>query len=348
MKFDKEKFIKDYKILKSSRKMSELYKCDRKLILKYAKEIGFVNNYYRDLSDEEIKYITDNYYTKTSTQLSNELGVSQSLIKKIWKENCLKGKTSYVYPFNYDYFKSIDTKDKAYFLGLIASDGCSYEKDKIKYPNNQKILSITLQEEDRYILDTFKKYIESEKPLAYYTKKENSTDLRKYCNIQLVSDKTCKDLEQYNIFPRKTYIFTTPKLRNDLYSHYIRGYFDGDGSINIKKDDLNTPSKYNVAITGFFDNIKIIQDILLKNNIVFNFFQDNRGKYEEKIFGEIRNTNIESTYNFLKYIYNDCDDLYIPRKKYLSDCFFTSVKNNYSNKTNLYENNIIMPSYKSL
>lgn len=324
MEFDKEKFIKDYKELKSSRKMGELYKCNKNLILKYAKEIGFKNDYLRSLNQEEKEYIINSYQTKTVTQLSNELGVSLSSIGKVWHDNNLKGKKAYVYPFNYNYFKNIDTKDKAYFLGLIASDGCVYErKNKIKYPNNQKMLSLTLQKEDQCILNTFKKYIDCEKPLSYSSKQND--DLRQYCNLQLVSDILRDDLKKYNIVPRKTHSFDTPILKENLYSHYIRGYFDGDGSIYVAKNSLNKPSDYKITITGFLHNLKIIQDILLKNNIDLKFIEDKHKDYSD-IFGEIRNNNVENIYNFLKYIYKDCEDLYIPRKKYLSDCFFTSMK----------------------
>lgn len=39
--WSKEEFIKNYKELKSSRKMAQLYNCSRKIITNYAKEIGY-------------------------------------------------------------------------------------------------------------------------------------------------------------------------------------------------------------------------------------------------------------------------------------------------------------------
>ena len=38
--FDKDEFIENYNLLKSSKKMGDLYNCDKSVILRYAKKIG--------------------------------------------------------------------------------------------------------------------------------------------------------------------------------------------------------------------------------------------------------------------------------------------------------------------
>ena len=39
--FDKDEFVNNYNKLRSSRKMAKLYGCDKGIILKFAKEIGY-------------------------------------------------------------------------------------------------------------------------------------------------------------------------------------------------------------------------------------------------------------------------------------------------------------------
>lgn len=39
--FEEKEFVKNYDNLKSSRKMAELYSCDRKTITAYARKIGY-------------------------------------------------------------------------------------------------------------------------------------------------------------------------------------------------------------------------------------------------------------------------------------------------------------------
>lgn len=70
------------------------------------------------------------------------------------------------YTFNKDYFERIDSKDKAYFLGLLYADGCN----SISATQGQCTIVINLHEKDRSILDIFNKYIGSNKPLSYKPK----------------------------------------------------------------------------------------------------------------------------------------------------------------------------------
>lgn len=90
-----EDFISKYKQLKSSRKMGQLYNCDKTSVLNHAKKIGFdvnsINRQYK-LTEKDKDYIIKNYNTKTSTELASELKVSRGMITKVWYDNNLTGK----------------------------------------------------------------------------------------------------------------------------------------------------------------------------------------------------------------------------------------------------------------
>ena len=87
-------FIKNYQELKSSRKMGELYHCDKTSVLNHAKKIGFdvksVQSY--KLSQEDKENIIKQYQTKTSNELAKEYNVTRGMITKIWYDANLKGK----------------------------------------------------------------------------------------------------------------------------------------------------------------------------------------------------------------------------------------------------------------
>ena len=89
-----EEFIKNYKELKSSRKMAELYGCGKSTILKHAKDIGFdtASAQTPKLSEEDKKRIISLYNEKTSTELAEEYNVSRGMITKLWYDANLKGK----------------------------------------------------------------------------------------------------------------------------------------------------------------------------------------------------------------------------------------------------------------
>lgn len=89
-----EEFIKNYENLKSSRKMAELYNCNKTSILNHAKKINYdvnSNKKYK-LSSEDKEYIKQNYNNMTSTQLAQKFKVSRGMITKIWYDANLSGK----------------------------------------------------------------------------------------------------------------------------------------------------------------------------------------------------------------------------------------------------------------
>lgn len=338
--FDKDEFVKKYDEFKSSRKMAEYYGCDKGTILTFAKKIGYVNKYRTSVTKEEKEDIINRYYTSLAKDLAQEYGVSRSLILKIWMNANIKDKKNKCsYPFDIDYFEDINSPDKAYFLGLIAADGNIFSYDNIydnKYGNKQALIRLTLQKEDKYILETFKSYLLSNKPL-HNTCKETSDGVHYYRTLELVSNKMKDDLSKYNIVPTKTYNFIMPDLKEEYISHYIRGYFDGDGGISILDEKYHIPSAYQIRISGFKNNLDKMNQYLCKNDIHFYFIKDKREHNRKDVFGSIVAKSVPDAYKFIQYIYNNCMDLYISRKKYKCDCFLNAIKMNFSNKANKYK-----------
>ena len=95
-----ETFIKNYQELKSSRKMGELYGCDKTSVLNHAKKIGFnVKDVQTPkLSKEDKKRIIQCYESKTSAELAKEYNVPRGMITKVWYDANLKGKRVIHYP----------------------------------------------------------------------------------------------------------------------------------------------------------------------------------------------------------------------------------------------------------
>lgn len=89
-----EDFIKNYENLKSSRKMAELYNCNKTSVLNHAKKINYDVNSNKEykLSNEDKEYIKQNYNNMTSTQLAQKFKVSRGMITKIWYDAKLSGK----------------------------------------------------------------------------------------------------------------------------------------------------------------------------------------------------------------------------------------------------------------
>lgn len=123
------------------------------------------------------------------------------------------------YAINANFFSKVDTQDTAYFLGLLYADGTIYASK-----SNYKV---SLRLKDPEPLHLFVKVLESESPVKPYGKNMYEAVV---CNKQLVSN-----LIELGCVPRKSKVIRFPSLDDNLIQHFVRGYFDGDGSVGFNK-----------------------------------------------------------------------------------------------------------------
>lgn len=138
---------------------------------------------------------------------------------------------------NKEYFNNIDTEEKAYWLGFIAADGCIYKMSKTAYR-----LQINLSLIDINHLQKFNECIESDYNIT--TKNINSSDT---CTLKIACKQLTDGLIKHGITPKKSLTVEMPELRDDLYRHFIRGYFDGDGCITYNFDYLYPKMAFSIV-----------------------------------------------------------------------------------------------------
>jgi hypothetical protein len=155
------------------------------------------------------------------------------------------------YNVNQFYFEEIDSPDKAYFLGWLASDG------HINTKRNE--ISIALQEGDKEILEKLNKFIENEKPLTkiVYNKlgQENWKDQYK---LIVNSKKMTKDLEKILVCDNKSKKIVMPNIPDVFMNEFMKGVLEGDGNIYFsltKKGYLQTSLSFYSASESFSDSI---------------------------------------------------------------------------------------------
>lgn len=255
-------------------------------------------------SDEELQFLRDNYKTKTYKELSQYLDRSKSAIDLKINRLGLK-KSKYIY--NHDFFEQIDTQEKAYWLGFIFADGCVCRNET----NNSCELCIKLQDGDYKHLQKFNKSICGNVQVDKYERKSNFNNKTYHgCQIRLYSEKIVNDLNKYGVHPNKSLDIEFPDIDENLISHYVRGYFDGDGCITQRrqKNGFSYDCYVQCDFTcGSINFVNQLRSVLFKFDIKSYIVQEKSGVYRLRI-GGMKNCD-----NFLKFIYKDAN-IYLERK----------------------------------
>lgn len=124
------------------------------------------------------------------------------------------------YNLNDNFFEQIDTKEKAYLLGWIASDG---HIGKFGF-------TITIHGKDSLCLEKLRDIVCKELPIVYfYDKTYKHNNVRLKVNSNKMSVDLCYHLGISAGKKSRTVKF--PLLEESLVKHFVRGYFEGDGTI---------------------------------------------------------------------------------------------------------------------
>jgi hypothetical protein len=129
--------------------------------------------------------------------------------------------------YNYDenFFENINSEEKAYFLGLMYADGCVTKTQSKICDNIQHKVNLGMLDEELLLM--FRKSLGGNYPIKSRILKNNKI----FYTTNITSKKMVEDLESLGCIPKKSLVLTFPNLSNELCSDFIRGYFDGDGSI---------------------------------------------------------------------------------------------------------------------
>ena len=124
------------------------------------------------------------------------------------------------YIINDNYLDNIDDSDKAYLIGFLAADGCVMKDGSIR---------IALSSVDKEILQKIQNVLETNYPIRDSMTKDGF----EVSTFVFRSAKIREKLSEYNVVHNKTYSFTFPNSLPQKYIiDFIRGYWDGDGSVH--------------------------------------------------------------------------------------------------------------------
>ena len=139
------------------------------------------------------------------------------------------------YEVNKNFFKVIDTEEKAYILGFICADG--------HIDANSANIRIALKDSDYQLLEDIRKAMRSTHPIRRkvekvnpYKKSNNKTLYQ--CIVSFNGKELVAPLIKMGLAGKKTYTLNSSIMQyipKSLIRHFLRGYFDGDGCISWDK-----------------------------------------------------------------------------------------------------------------
>lgn len=119
--------------------------------------------------------------------------------------------------FNEHFFDTIETEAQAYWLGFLAADGYVCRP--------RRVLATNLAAKDREHLVKLSEAVETKLSLFDYVVSGHPM-----VRLTLISEQLLDSLEKLGVGPDKAASRAWPELSLPLYRHYVRGYFDGDGT----------------------------------------------------------------------------------------------------------------------
>ena len=257
---------------------------------------------------------TGNY---SGNRLSKYFPISQVAINNLLRRNGYDAKSASElqrkYPIVEDFFDNIDTEEKAYVLGLLYADGWNQTE--------RNLVAISLKESDKDILEKITELIQPDKPLRYYTtansrEKEGFENSQNQCRLMINNKHISQRLVELGCGKAKTHTLTFPteeQVPSCLIRHFVRGYFDGDGSVSGDKQKQ-------FCFVGTMDFLLPLQQILIKELNFSKTKLDRRHKDRDNNIRSLRYCGVNQCITFRDWLYKDAT-IYLERKKKIFDSY---------------------------
>lgn len=302
---------------KSLSEVTKNYKDTEQVIIDRFKELGYykVEKGKKITSCAKYKYAADKYielggFPSTNiTKIAKEFKISPNelsdYISTYYPDIKILGKAN----FNEDVFDSIDTEEKAYWLGFIFADGTISSSPTREEAKTQYQFELSLSSKDLTHLEKFAKFIEYKQPLF-------CDEIR--CRLSLYSKHLWQVLNVNGCTPQKSLTLRFPRTElfknKDLIRHFIRGYVDGDGCLTWNNKNHTYPE---ISVLGTDEMLhSIISYLPLEDKPILKILHPDK----QSVIKYFSLTG-EKAYIIASYLYNN-SMISLQRKydKYLEYC----------------------------
>lgn len=268
---------------------------------------GNSNNGYIIWSQDQIDYIIQEYDIHHSIPtIAKQFNVSAAAIRAVLRKANIKILSiselqQLSFPRNSSFFSKIDTPQKAYWLGFLYADG---------YISKDNAIRINLKKDDEGHLKKFIEAIEYTNGKIKYSKKKVEEKIYEQAYCQIKDKKMALDLADKGCVNNKSFVLTFPpedKLPKELYAHFIRGYFDGDGCLTWSVSGKNRSRNYKINFVGTEVFLNKVKEVLKKENLALEHHNN---------YCVLNISGNRQVFSILNFLYKDSyDDICLTRKR---------------------------------
>jgi hypothetical protein len=221
--------------------------------------------------------------------------------------------------YNENFFKEWSA-EMAYVLGLIYTDGNLHLRtDKSGY----ELGVLSFGQKEKELVEKFLKLMECNATIRYRERQifKNTTSGELY-SFAVGNNDIANDLIRLGITPNKSLDMKFPDIPHEYLRHFIRGFFDGDGSVYLE----HGKSIRVKLLSGSKEFVKSINAVLVKKGLSHRNISGGTPSTPNAFF--IRYNTMQDVLRFYEYIYKDVpDQMCYSRKKNIFDNYFNI--NNY-------------------
>jgi DNA-binding transcriptional regulator WhiA len=245
----------------------------------------------KEESEFYLRNKTSHLYQSECKKCANAACRERARQKRIINPKKLGGQC--IYSLNENIFADIDTQEKAYWLGFLFADGYNSEE--------KRSITLGLASVDKDHIQKFREFLSSNSPVKVRPPRRPHEQPIHIVNI--CSTKLSKDLAKLGCMQAKTFKIKFPIWMDSLlWRHFIRGYFDGDGSVGIYRSRKSV--NCSIAIVSnqkFLSQLKsILKSTVGVNSQISKTFNNNRSDVRCLYSGGNR-----QTLRFLQWIYGE-------------------------------------------
>lgn len=159
----------------------------------------------------------------SAREIARKAGTSTAVVSRVARDHNITIRPQRRWKVRSSSWSQVATEHDAYWLGFAMADGYVRIKHRAK-GTHEYLFRLHIQRRDVEHLNKLREYLGTDAPIRNSRNRVHPSVTLEIWNKEIVHN-----LSRLGCTPRKSDREQFPNIREDLFRHFLRGYFDGDG-----------------------------------------------------------------------------------------------------------------------